>query len=385
MVGRTRLGIVAFARLSLALSCSCSVSLVTLGCGQGRGSDGSAEAAGAARAGLGVEGAALTAHVTRLPHSRPATRREPNTPTTSSSEPSSIGYRPAVKEHLAVGAPAVAVGPRGTVFLLDALNGRVMRMTRGEAVPAVENLPKDVDDLAIGPDGAIAVRRSVRPEVLVFTPDGRKVGSVDTGAVETTDTLALGPSRRVVIVSPFQETFFFGSPATPQLPEAVVANKREGAALLPSGDGVVAVRRDDGVVELRVVSNDPSVDQAARVVRATALGAASSIRVVGAQGNVVCTRIEHASQAATGEMLVDREAACVDVDSGKTLLRTKLPAVGTYVPRRELSFQGVTLAHVRPTDEGLELTTWSLETAQTSGSTSNVPSNVPSNEKGAAR
>jgi hypothetical protein len=317
-----------------------------------------AEATGAKRSGLALEGAFIT---TKLAHGSPGT-----------TGPEALGYRRAVTEHLAVGAPAVAVGPRGSIFVLDALKGRVMRMTRGEAIPAVENLPKDVDDLAIGPDGAIAVRRSARPEVLVFAPDGRKVGSVETGAVETADTLVLGPSRRVAVVSPFQETFLFGSPATPQLPEAVLANKREGAALLPSGDGVVAVRRDDGVAELRVVSNDASVDQAARVLGTTALGVASAIRVVGAQGNIVCTRIEHASQGATGEMVVDREAACVDVIAGKTLLRTKLPAVGTYVPRRELSFQGATLAHLRPTDEGLELSTWSLETAQAAAVTANV-------------
>lgn len=341
MVDRKQLGIVTFAPMAL-VACATLVA-----CGQGRGSDVGTEATGSQRARLGADGATTV----RLSHGSP-----------TATGPEALGYRAAAAERLAMGAPAVAVGPRGTLFVLDALKGRVLRMTRGEPMAAVENLPKDVDDLAVGADGAIAVRRSVRPEILVFTPDGRKVGSVDTGAVETTDGFTLGPSRRVVVTSPMQETFFFGSPATPQLGEAVLANKREGAALLPNGEGVVAVRRDDGVAELRVVSNDPAVDQAARVKTTMALGAASSVRVVGVNGSVVCTRLEHASQAASGELVVDREAACVDVLAGKTLLRTKLPGVGTYVPRRELAFSGATLAHLRPTDEGLELTTWSVET-----------------------
>lgn len=338
MVGRKSLGVG-----SVALA----VASTLLACGQGRGSasEGTPEATGAQRASL------VVASTTRLAHGDPkATPAE------------TLGYRAAVSERIAMGAPAVTVDARGTVYVLDALKGRVMRMVRGEPMlPAVENLPKDVDDLAVGPDGAIAVRRSVKPEVLVFSASGAKVGAVDTGAVEVSDGIALGLSRRVLVTSADQETFFFGSPATPQVAEAVRANKREGAVLLADGRGVVGVRRDDGVVELRVVANDG--DQEHRVQKTVELGAASSVRIVGANGSVVCTRIEHGSQAASGEIVVDREAACVDVLTGRSLLRVKLPGVGTYVPRHELAFAGGTLVHLRPTDEGLELTTWSTEAA----------------------
>lgn len=328
MVDQKRLGIGGFAAIALLAAC-----------GQGR----SSEATAVQRANLGAD----SAPTTRFAHGDP-----------SATAGDTLGYRASVPEHLAMGAPAVAVAPNGRVLVLDALKGRVVRMVKGEISPVVENLPKDVDDLAVGPDGAFAVRRSVKPEVLVFAPDGKKIGAVDTSAVETTDAIALGLSRRVIVTSPFQETFSFGSPSFPQLPEAVLHGKREGVAFLASGEGIVGVRRESGALELRVVSQG---DQEHRIVKSIALGEGSSVRVVGSNGSVVCARIEHASQGADGALQVDREAACVDVTTEQTLLRTKLPAVGTYVPRRELAFSGSTLVHMRPTDEGLDITTWSLE------------------------
>ncbi len=335
MVGRKRFGIQGFAAFAM-----CASSVGAAACGQGRVDE---AAVSTQRANLGIE----SAQTVRFSHGNP-----------SSTGAESLGYRKAVSERIAMGSPAVAVGPKGRVYVLDALKGRVMRMVKGEPSAVVENLPKDCDDLTVGADGAFAVRRSVKPEVLVFAPDGTKIGAVDTGAVETSDTITLGRSRRVVVTSPFQETFSFGSPSVPQVGEAVLANKREGAAFLPNGDGIVGVRREDGVVELRVVSQN---DQEKRVVKAVSLGKGSSVRIVGSNGSVVCTRIEHASEGAGGEVVVDREAACVDVSSEKSLLRVKLPAVGTYVPRHELAFAGSTLVHMRPTDEGLDITSWSLE------------------------
>jgi hypothetical protein len=274
------------------------------------------------------------------------------------SAPGAIGLSAAVTERAALGAPAVAVSPDGVVLVLDAQNERIVRLSGRGAVP-VANVPKDADDIAVGPDGAFAVRRSVKPEVLVFAPNGASIGAVDTSAIESVDTIALGLSRRVVVTTPFQETFTIGSPAVPQLAAQIRAGKREGAAFLEGGRGVVAVRRSDGELELRVI--DPAAAQGERVVARHALGKGASARVVGASGAAVCLRIEHLSEGQGGAVQVEREAACLDATTGRTLLRTRLPAPGTYLPRRELAFAGRTLAFAHASDEGLAITTWTLE------------------------
>ena len=165
MVGRKSLGVG-----SVALA----VASTLLACGQGRGSasEGTQEATGAQRASL------VVASTTRLAHGDPkATPAE------------TLGYRAAVSERIAMGAPAVTVDARGTVYVLDALKGRVMRMVRGEPMlPAVENLPKDVDDLAVGPDGAIASR------VPCTTRVGRPGAAAAGSTPETRTTPATSPS-----------------------------------------------------------------------------------------------------------------------------------------------------------------------------------------------
>lgn len=271
---------------------------------------------------------------------------------------SGLGFMPSVTERLARGPAAIAVHPKGnTVYVLDNVNGRVVRRDR-DKLAVVASVPKDCDDLAVGPDGAIAVRRSVKPEVLVIDRGGNLVGTVDTSAVEV-EHLALLSSRRVAVTSPFQETFLLGSPSLPQLPQMILANKREGAAQLADGSGVVAVRNDDGELELRAVR--PGPDGQSSIVHRRVLGKGSAASVAGASGTVACARIEHAVDEPSGTVSVTREAACVDMATGTTLLREALPAPGPYVPRRELAFSGKTLAGIFPREDGIEIRTWTVE------------------------
>lgn len=269
-----------------------------------------------------------------------------------------LGFKKAVTERLAMGAPAIAVGPTGQVFVLDALHERVVRLDRTE-VNFVAKVPRDADDIAVGSDGTIAVRRSMKPEVLVIGPGG--TGSVDVSGVEDIDAIALGKSHRVVVTNAFQETFQFGSPHAPQLPAFVRETKREGAVLLADGSGVVAVRSKEGELEIRVVAQANDKEEKPRVVARHSLGKGSAARIVGTNGRIVCARIEHVAQDAQNVLVVDREAACLDSKTGQTMFRTKLPAAGAYVPRRELTFSGSTLAFAQPTDDGLSVTTWKIE------------------------
>jgi hypothetical protein len=253
------------------------------------------------------------------------------------------GFVRASTERAARGAPAVAVDRDGRVFVLDAINARIARVADDDLVDVAE-VPPDSDDLAIGPDGAFAVHRSVKPEILVLDPEGRKVGVVDTSAVADVDGIALARSRRVLVTNSFQETFSLGSPAMPQLPSAILDGKRE--------NDVQAVRTESGNLELR------GADGATRV----RLGPGDAARVIGTSGDLVCARVEHVIQREAAEAIrVRREAACVDMRTGRVALRVDLPPPGAFVPRRELAFAAHTLVFAQPTDRGIELQKWSVE------------------------
>ncbi len=273
--------------------------------------------------------------------------------------PGELGFRPWRRESLPMGAPAVAVGKGGEVFVLDALHQRIVRVAEGGIVP-VADVPRDADDLAIGPDGALAVLRQTKPEVVVFSPRGEKIGSVDVSAVREIDAISLGTSRRVMVTSPFQETFSAGSPSMPQVPGQILASKREGA-FVAGKSGLATVRRDDGALELRVLE---AGEERTETVATHSLGRGDAARLVGANATVACARIERVKQGADGVLDVEREVRCLDVKSGSTIFTTKLPQPGAYAPRHELAFAGTTLAFAWADGDGLSITTWKVEAAR---------------------
>lgn len=265
-----------------------------------------------------------------------------------------LGLRPAVKERETLGAPAVALDARGQILVLDAVKGRVVRVHGTELAP-LASVPKDADDLATSADGAFAVKRSVTPKVSVFDPSGHLLGEVATGAVRDVDAIALGPSRRVLVTNPYQETFTAGSPSMPQERGAVLTTKREGAYTRTDGAGLVVVRTEAGEIELRVVARSAEEDGRARVVARHALGRATAARLVGVSGDIACARVEHVTTSPTGEVAVRREAVCANAVDGRVTLRAALPAPGLYVPRRELAVGAGKLVFAHPTERGLEL------------------------------
>ncbi len=269
--------------------------------------------------------------------------------------PAQLGFRPAIREAMPMGAPAVAIAPGGAVLVLDALHERVVRAQKGD-VSEIAKVPLDCDDIAVAADGAFAVKRSMRPEVLVFSATGEKIGSVDIGAVENADAITLGSSRRVFVTNGFQQTFLAGSPSMPQTKAAIQATARNGAALTADGSGVVAVKNGDEV-ELRIL---PQSDDNAQPKARFSLGKADAARVVGVDGNAACARIEHVQTDPSGALLVKREAACIDVTNGKTLFRQDLPGAGAYLPRRELAFARGTLVFARASGDGLDVTTFDV-------------------------
>jgi hypothetical protein len=267
-----------------------------------------------------------------------------------------VGHRPAQPERLAEGPSAVAVAADNSVLVLDRLNGRVLRLTEKEVTVAA-TVPEDAEDLAAGPDGALAVYSPLRARVWVHGPSGEPIGQLAVPRIlRNVRGIALGPSRVVWLEDAHQERLPLGSPSAPQTLEAMLHGKQEGAALLADKTAVATRRLPDGRPELLLVDRD------GRVLQAHPLGRpVLATRVVGTAGQTTCLRLER--NAGPGPVLVvARQAVCLD-KNGRVLLSRDLPPPGSYVPRRELAVGGdpPRLAMIHPEADGLRVHTWPLE------------------------
>jgi len=252
-----------------------------------------------------------------------------------------VGIIPAGEERLARGAPAVAVAPDGDLFLLDSVNGRVLELDRlGGAHPFAE-VPLDAESIAVGPDGAVAIFSPFRAVVWVFGPDGATVGEMSIPrALRNLGGVSLGQSRRVQVHNAYQDTFAVGSASLPHDVHAILRGKSEGAYLLADGRGVKGRALGDGVAEMIVVRNDFDAEDERHAEQRFAVPMrADSLQVAGVAGRAACFRVETVDRNAT-KVMVDRHLLCMDVDSGRVLFETALPAPGLYVPRQEIAVGG---------------------------------------------
>ncbi|MFT3770570.1 MAG: hypothetical protein QM820_34520 [Minicystis sp.] len=272
------------------------------------------------------------------------------------------GFRPKAAEIGAEGPSSVAV--RGaSIVILDRRNERVIEVN-GNAVRVAAEVPRDAEHLAIGPDGALAAWSPLRATVWLRARDGQPAGEITVPRVlRDVTAIHLADSRRVQLETAFQETMDLGSPRAPLDLSATLRTKREGAGFLPDGHGV-AVRRIDGrAAELLVMGEGATSGRESRhavLRRIRVEGPLDAARIVGSAGSVVCMRIERVAGAPA--VSVEREARCIDAETGATVLRAALPPPGPYTPHEELAVgrNPPTLAAITPQEDGLLVQRWSL-------------------------
>lgn len=279
--------------------------------------------------------------------------------------PTRVALRDRGHETVAMGPSAVAVAPDGAVLLLDRLNGRVLTvdLERG-TTRSFAATPEDAEDLAADAHGAVATFSPVRARAWLYGPGGEPAGELAVPrAFRQVQGIGLGASRQVALRTALQETFVIGSPAAPLPLATALGTHREGAAFLGDGTGVsVALRSGGATTGLRhgapeLVLQEPGVrGEAAPRVALDAEGV-SSARVIGADGERVCVRLE--TVTSTPEVQVTREARCVEARTGQSVLRVTLPPPGLYVPRTELAMGAGKLVLLHPTAEGVTLRSWS--------------------------
>jgi hypothetical protein len=261
---------------------------------------------------------------------------------------------PASSESIADGPSAVAALPNGEVLVLDQLGERVQLLSYQKAPRTLTSIGRDARDLVAGADGGFVAFSPMRAKAWYFDAAGKSAGELNVPReLRELNGLALGTSRRLTVKTGYQELYTIGSPSAPVALPSLLAGKREGAAILPSGEGV-AMQASKTELKL-VVLSQATAETRSDVVRSFVLPhAANAGRVVGNDGNRVCVRTERVTS--TPAIDVERRAVCLDATTGEILLDHGLPSVGVYLPRTELSMGGGRLVSLHPTPEGLHVT-----------------------------
>ena len=272
-----------------------------------------------------------------------------------------VGGSAPAENHPADGVSSVAVGPDGSLLLLDRLNERVVRLapdgtTRGPW--EVVKTPRDAEDLAAGADGTLAAFSPLRAKVWL-SRQGVSAGEVDVPrALREVTEVGVQASLQVLVRNAYQETFRLGSPSVPQTLASVLHSKREGAFQLQDGTGVAVKLSKKRHPQLLLL--DPNGERAS--VRRTydVPVTALSARVIGVAGDAACMQVE---RAVDGEgFSVERSVVCLRLSTGAQLLEQPLPTGGWYVPRRALAMGGspARLAFMHPTGKGLQVSVWAI-------------------------
>ncbi len=268
-----------------------------------------------------------------------------------------VGLRPARFEQPARGVDAVALGPRGAVYVLDAVNGRVMQVA--PRVHQVASAPAHATYLAAGPQGAVAVYSPFAARVWIHAP-GVQMGEIQVPrALRQIRGISLGQSRVVTAHHVLQESFRLGSPAAPRSLAGILQGKREGEYSLASGAGVAVVLNQDRHPVVQVLGTNRQ--GRSRPLRSHVMdGPVLAARIVGVAGHAVCLRLER--RGAGQGFSVERRAVCVDARTGARLLDRDLPAPGRYLPHQELSVgdDPPRLGFIHPELDGLRVTVWPL-------------------------
>lgn len=274
---------------------------------------------------------------------------------------STLGYRSPGKEYQAAGPTAVAVGPAGKIFVLDALRAQILEVGPSSLKRAAK-VPETAEDLAIGDDGAFLVHSPLQARAWIFDAEGKPAGELRIPrTLRQIQSVSLGRSHQVVVHDAHQETMTLGSPAAVQTLPAILHSRREGAFALDQDKGVIALRNSEGRAEVRVVS--ARGERRPALKRFTLADEVLAVRVVGVAQGVICLRLEQSSTAAQeGALALQRSAVCLDAKTGNELLRAALPPPGQYMPRRELALGGdpLRLVQISAEENGLALRSWTI-------------------------
>jgi hypothetical protein len=169
-----------------------------------------------------------------------------------------IGLIPPAEERIATGPSSLAVGPDGTLWVLDAVNARLVHLSRrGDWLESIPS-PSEADDLAVGPDGRLYVLSLMNRQVAVIQPNGPTETVSFSMALRLIAGIQLDERGHVLLQNAYQETFDLGRPGAWVGWPGLLHTKIEGipgvsggprlqAALIDGSAALVTPSRGQGV------------------------------------------------------------------------------------------------------------------------------------------
>jgi hypothetical protein len=265
----------------------------------------------------------------------------------------SVGLAPPAFEFPGRSVDDLDVMPDGTLVLLDGENGRIVTLDGAELKTLVSPIPRDAEDLAVGPNGTIAVHSPLQAKVWWWDRDGTPLGEASIPrTIRDIVDIDLSLSHELHVITAFQERFRIGSPSALSRTVELLSSKKEGAYSLANGRGIQVKRDSQGRASLQIVDD---TGPRTRIESEFTLAArANSIQAVGMSGNLACFRAETLRSEAS-MVRVDRRLLCANTSSGAIVRDEALPPVGLVVPKHEVAFRNGIAASLHPSDEGLTI------------------------------
>jgi hypothetical protein len=166
------------------------------------------------------------------------------------SGPGEVGLEPG-RSLPPIGGSAFDVDRRGTVYVLDEANRRVLRWPKGARapIPVPLSINGTLADLAVGEGGAIYVLETTRgqdraPLLRIFGPDGVSKGTSEV--VERASQVRIGPIGPVLLEQPSGQWMSVAA-ERPLSTESVQSRSGRAGRPLPDGSEVVILRRDNEI------------------------------------------------------------------------------------------------------------------------------------------
>lgn len=265
------------------------------------------------------------------------------------------GLVPGAEDRPPAGPLALAAAADGSLWLLDAVNARLVRLGRDRSWQQTVSCPPGATDLLAGGDGRLYVLSLVNRRVSVLSPSGalEEEAPLPPG-IRHVAGLAQGRTGDLLLVGAYQETFDLGRPGAWSRWPDLLHSKAEGVPG-PSGgprQQVLLPEGREGLLLRRTGSDRAAAETVAQVTLQGTAGSASLTLLDSMPDGRSVLLVE---RFATDGAAVQRELQVFD-GGGRPAAVIPLPEHPLSFPSREFTAgPGGVLFQLLPQPDGLHI------------------------------
>jgi len=273
-----------------------------------------------------------------------------------------VGYVPAAEERAAFGPRSLACGVAGDLWLLDAVNERLVHLAADGSWVGSLPAPPAADDLAVGPAGRLYVLSVAHRRLSVLGADGAlQVERALPPAPRRVRGLVVDARGHVLLLNALQETFDLGVVGRWTRWPELLLSKAEGLPTPGTSLRSQTLLRDGNAHLLRP---DPSGAKEPAAVALEGAAELASVELVGTlvDGGAVVALERFTTPPGVGPLPpVERTLAWFDA-AGRLLGRRSLASQPGYLPWRRLALHADGRVHeMVATAKGLQLLVHGVE------------------------